>query len=110
MREFVTIDDASSSGQRTDYDEDDSDTVYVAEVDRGGLAVDVDEDDEPCDERDRNRTVVADLYIPLFCCRGPQRKLPPQTPEEALFRAAAKGREGLHPGDVVLLNGVEMTL
>lgn len=109
MRNFVTINSGDSNGKIVD-EQATCRTMYVAEVCENAKATDVDEDDVECSETEANRTVVSDLYVPLFCCRGPARKLPPVSAIEALRNAAAKGREALHVGDVVRLNGVETTI
>ncbi len=112
IRKFVTVAGASSNARLCTEDSDAAE-VYVAELVAGAGIRSLDEDDcevGSSDDRDWNRDVIVDLCVPLFCCRGKGRKLPPRTPEEALRQSAAKGKEGLQPGCVVNLNGRAITL
>lgn len=102
-RIFATVDGASSDARPTRYDSD-SESIYVAEMIPGaGMATAEDDADGAVD-------VETDLWMPLWCCRGPARKAPPRTPEQALRAAAARGHEGLRPGDTVMLDGITLTL
>lgn len=110
MRQFFTVDDSSSAARPCDPDDLRNDQVYVCEILQGGLDVPVDEDGAECGESEAVRSVSSDLYCPVACCRSPDRKLPPQSPIEALRGKALKNKEGLRIGDTVSLNGIEVTL
>jgi len=105
MREFICVDGPDSDAAVTTY-AGAARRVYVAEIVRGAGVTTLDDGDADGGARD----VQCDLRVPLFCCRAPERKLPPRTPDEALRDAAMRSREGLHLGDTVMLDGVIITL
>jgi hypothetical protein len=111
IRKFVVCDGPSSDAKIirnwAEYP-----CVYVAELVPSAGCRDYDEDHievSPASP-DRIRTAIVDLVVPLFCCRGPHRKLPDAEPLERLRAIAAKGWEGLHPGIQVMLFDELVTL
>ena len=110
IREFVMLKGDNSDARVIKKWDDEYQTIFVAEVVHDMKITDVDEDDVECSERDRNRQIVENLHVPLFCCKSPHRKLPPRTPIEALRKAAEKGLEGLAIGMQVMLCGEIVTL